>query len=98
MLLAAFFFKLVSRETLTTLTMTLLQNLSQEIIIFKTMLFGILDWLREHAIEGIFGNIQAKQLCCNFIVRTDYEVVIHGIFLYPEMQAAGLSQTLVNLY
>jgi hypothetical protein len=61
------------------------------------MLFGMLDWLHECAIEGIFGNIQTKQLCCNFIVRADHEVVIHRI-LYPEIQAAGFSQTLVNLY
>jgi len=29
----------------------------------------MLDWLHEHAVEGIFGNIQTKQLCCNFLVR-----------------------------
>jgi hypothetical protein len=62
------------------------------------MLFGMLVLLHECATEGIFGNIQTKQLCCNFIVRTVYEVVIHRIFLYLEMQAAGFSQTLVNLY
>jgi hypothetical protein len=61
------------------------------------MLLGMLDWLHEHAIERIFDNIQTKQLCRNFIVRTDYEVLIHNIFLYPEMQTAGFSQTLMNL-
>lgn len=34
MMLAAFYFKLVALETLTTVTMTLLQNLSQETVIF----------------------------------------------------------------
>jgi hypothetical protein len=35
LLLAAFCFELVALETLTTVTMTLLQNLSQQTVIFK---------------------------------------------------------------
>jgi hypothetical protein len=58
----------------------------------------MLDWLHECAVEGIFGNVPTKQLWCNFIVRTDCEVVIQRICLYPEMQAAGFTQTLVNMY